>query len=39
MGTSNGVDKQTIEKNITRVIKTTDFKNLGQKKEGKGRDG
>ncbi len=38
MGTSNGVDKQTIEKNITRVIKTTDFKNLGQKKQGKVRD-
>lgn len=32
------MDKQTIEKNIARVIKTTDFKNLGQKKQGKVRD-
>lgn len=32
------MDKSTIEKNIGRVLEKTDFKNLGQRRQGKVRD-
>jgi len=32
------MDKQTIEQNLTRVLEKTDFKNLGQRRQGKVRD-
>lgn len=32
------MDKSSIEQNINRVVKTTDLKNLGEKKQGKVRD-
>ena len=32
------MDKTTIEKNISRVLEKTDFKNLGQSRQGKVRD-
>jgi phosphoribosylaminoimidazole-succinocarboxamide synthase len=32
------MDKSTIEKNISRVLEKTDFKNLGQRRQGKVRD-
>ncbi len=32
------MDKATIEKNITRVLEKTDFKNLGERRQGKVRD-
>ncbi len=32
------MDKQTIEQNINRVLKETDFKNIGERKKGKVRD-
>ncbi len=32
------MDKQTIEKNISRVLEKTDFKNLGERRQGKVRD-
>ena len=32
------MEKTTIEKNINRVLKETNFQNLGQKKVGKVRD-
>jgi phosphoribosylaminoimidazole-succinocarboxamide synthase len=32
------MDKQTIEKNLTRVLEKTDFKNLGTRRQGKVRD-
>lgn len=32
------MDKSSIEQNINRVVKTTNFKNLGEKKQGKVRD-
>ncbi len=38
MSTSNGVDKKTIEQNINRVLKKTNFENLGEYKKGKVRD-
>lgn len=38
MAASNGVGKQTIEKNLTRVLEKTDFKNLGERRQGKVRD-
>lgn len=38
MDTSNGVDKATITKYLTRVLEKTDFKNLGARRQGKARD-
>ena len=32
------MDKQTIEKNLTRVLEKTDFQNLGDRRQGKVRD-
>jgi phosphoribosylaminoimidazole-succinocarboxamide synthase len=32
------MDKSTIEQNITRVLEKTDFKNLGERRQGKVRD-
>jgi len=32
------MDKQTIEKNIGRVLEKTEFTNLGQRRQGKVRD-
>lgn len=32
------MDKQTIEQNLNRVIDTTDFQNIGTKRQGKVRD-
>ena len=32
------MDKQTIEQNINRILKKTNFKNLGEYKKGKVRD-
>ena len=32
------MDKQTIKQNLHRVLKKTDFKNLGERKQGKVRD-
>src|SRR5580700_1540014 len=32
------MDKITIEKNISRVLEKTDFKNLGERRQGKVRD-
>ncbi|MBI3231877.1 MAG: phosphoribosylaminoimidazolesuccinocarboxamide synthase [Candidatus Doudnabacteria bacterium] len=32
------MDKQTIEQNLNRVLEKTDFKNLGERRQGKVRD-